>query len=203
MSSQNKPENDFFMKSELKQFGFTEGAITKFLGSFDIEKKGRYKNSPTLKLFQKKRVDKVVKSKAFKDWLEQNREKRQKIAAASKARQDKLREELFSYILSLKITSPFTFETYDELVDFSCDHYNALWHSRGEYEKFAQPSDDPVFLDRIIRNCVRHYLEIEPCDYDNTIAALSGKTGKDYAYELLRSRADDVVENYISRLEAR
>ena len=77
---------------------------------------------------------------------------------------------------------------YDDLIKKAIDHYNDIWIFK--YEKFASINSDISFLHRIARNYLRHEL----CKYDENLAKLYKKVGKDTAYNLLRSRIDEEID---------
>lgn len=73
-------EQNFFTKTDLKERGWTDSAITKFLNSFDLEKRNpTYPKSATVKLFETNRVIKAEETDEWQSW-------RKKLDESSKRR---------------------------------------------------------------------------------------------------------------------
>ena len=61
-------QDEHYFVPELKELGFTEGAIKRFLGNPDTTIPSKVYPSKKVRLFECSRVDKVMRSREFKSW---------------------------------------------------------------------------------------------------------------------------------------
>lgn len=96
-------DSPFYNKTELKQRGWTDTAITKFLGNPDRKGKNRKGRRGKVSLYFKDNVQRVEATSQFKEWKLQSKARSQaSLRAAEKKRQetlDKVSERLDSIAL--------------------------------------------------------------------------------------------------------
>ena len=102
-----RQEKQYYTKTELKEQGWTDGAIKKFLGKPDRESPNPYsKKKPTVKLFDIDRVREVRESEACCNWfqkMEQRRHQRQQ-REAEKIRQLQAFREEYPYLKQTEVS---------------------------------------------------------------------------------------------------
>ena len=181
-------KDDYFTTKNLKERGWTKSKIELWLKEPDkLITNPFYKSAGKMKLYLKKRVKQQERNKRFKHWLEPSLATRRKISIKIKKSNDAKREELLNHINNLEIVIP----TMDRktLIDTSISHYNSMWESRGNYDKFARADDDVAFINRITVNYLRHTSE----HYESELESIFGKIGKDEGYQLLKKRVNEAI----------
>jgi hypothetical protein len=165
--------------SQLKQRGWTEALIIRFLGAPDDERPNpHYRSGPPMRLYNKHRVEQVEVSSEFREVQNSRRSKRE---AARKAIETK-RRRLAEYVATVEITIPQLSK--EELVRHACDHYNT---ARTD-DNWASPDDDRAFLDRICVNYLRHRPQ-----YETELRKIAGKVACHDAYLNLKERVLDAI----------
>lgn len=166
-----------------KERGWTDGLIKKFLGEPDkLAVNPNYRTGPKMKLYALERIEEVEEIADVREALARAQESRGNRSLASKAVQDRKRQELLSAIEQLDITLPDI--RLDELKSEAAKHYDRLWSARGQHEKSAYGEQSDLFIKRITCNFIRHQL----IDYDAICECLRGRVGRHEAYVLLKGR---------------
>jgi hypothetical protein len=167
----------------LKERGWTEALIKKFLGEPDVLKTNpRYKSAAPMRLYNTDRVEECEQSQ---DWQEaatraQSRSKRGKEVAQRRA------AELLKAIETLPITVQRL--PLDTLLMEAIEAYNnfhsILLIERGHDYEPASKQSDPAFLERITVNYIRHHLT----EYDSHLEEVAGRVGVREAIDAIRDR---------------
>lgn len=169
--------------STLKSRGWTESMVRDLLGDPDVQSPNpHYRSGPPMRLYSIARVESVEETPAWADRRDKaaaHSESRR--ASASKAAATK-RAKLLAWVNKLRIDVPRIDD--DKLTELACNHYNDLWADRGKSHKYADPSDDPEFLDRITVNYLRHV----GSKYESLLCEMFGKVGVAEGYARLRGR---------------
>jgi hypothetical protein len=176
-------ESVLFTVRQLKQRGWTETQIKKFLGPPDASRPNPYYTSAApMRLYAATRVEAM---EACEDWRlaadrSLVRSEAGKTVAARKA------EELIEHAEQLPIT--FTRLPLDQLQERAITSYNAfheelLWERGLDYEKAAAQSD-LAFLSRITVNYIRHSLTA----YGKHLQEVAGRIGVSQAIGTIRRR---------------
>jgi len=178
------PAEKYFPKSSLKDRGWTEAGIKRFLGAPDKTKANpmyRSAGAP-MQLFLRSRVEEIESSAAWIDWETKSKKRSATVASAAEVR----RAKTIAYVESLQIVVPKM--SPDRLVETAVSHYNSLWSDRGR-EKCASSNSDSDFLNRISVNYLRHELSC----YEQELSRIFGQTGADEARLLLRENILDAI----------
>ncbi len=176
-------KTDYYCKKDLKDRGWTDMWIVRFLGDPDTTRPNpKYRTAAPMLLYSKHRVHQVEVSDEFQATSRSAEKKRNLASEKALERASQQRKKLHDYIEKVLITVP-KFPL-DALVGSACDHYNALWSGRGKDEKRASPNDNAEFLARITVNMLRH----EFTNYEYEIGKMFGKIGKDEGLLLLKER---------------
>lgn len=176
--------------SALKERGWTDGLIKKFLGEPDDTKPNpHYRSAAPMKLYDMKRVEKTERSAKFKAEKEKSATRKQSAAKAVETK----REKALTFAREVKINVP-TMD-YDKLMKKACWSYNE-WHQYdrdGYYNIDFEPADpkqsDHDFLARIATNYLRH----KCTSYEQQLHKLYGKTGVQDAHDILQQRINDEI----------
>jgi len=172
------PQPTHFMKATLKERGWTDAMIKRFLGAPDSTKTNpRYRSGSPMCLYA---IERVLTAEGSPDF-DAAKAKAATRSAASTVRADKARVELVRTIETVEIRIEHL--DIDEVRSCAIDSYNHA-PKRERDGRHATPDASPSFLDRIAVNFIRHEL----ADYDGIIAQLGGRIGKREAYRTLRRR---------------
>jgi hypothetical protein len=173
----NAAKDETVNLSALKERGWTNAAVRKFLGTADFTKPNPfYRTGPTMKLYRLARVitaESTVEFLAFKVVAE----RRSKSATDAAA---KRREETLAWAERVDIDVQ-KHSSLSRVRNQAIRHYNdrAEWG----YDS-ASTESDPRFLDRITVNFLRHELS----NYESLLADKFGRVGADEAYSVLKVR---------------
>jgi hypothetical protein len=186
-----KPE--YIPKAGLKERGWTDAAIERFLGACDKEAPNpHYRSAAPMRLYLLSRVKKTEDSKRYQQFFEKNRGRR---LGAHKAAETK-KQRLISRVELWKIDVPS--RPYERVLKDAIWAYNEFreekqYASDGTWLSWepATKESDPAFLDRITVNYIRH----EMTDYDDRLHALFGKIGTYEAHEILNRKIYAAITN--------
>ena len=189
-----------FTKTQLKERGWTESAIKKFLGNCDNSYPSPYSKKIKVQLWNCDRVIETEESKEFKDWYDKSKNKRGKQSELMLSKMEIKRNELLEYINNLNIEVPVI--PFDELILLACQHYNDFKSARllnkSQYRPLeknekATPNSGTDFLYRICGNFIRHQMT----DYEIELSNIFGAVGKQEGYALLKDRVmSEINEKY-------
>lgn len=181
----------YISTGKLKERGWTEGSIKKFLKEPDkMAQNPFYSKAPEMRLYLLERIEETEKQEDFQNWLNKSKPGREKISRKSLETAEKRRKELFDYINSLEIE----IEKLEDksLYKLATRHYENLWGSRGK-DKFVENGADKNFLNRISVNMLRH----ECSNYEEELGEIFGQIGVDEAYILLKNKVlNKIAEVY-------
>ena len=180
---------EYITKPHLKNRGWTDAMVKKFLGAPDITKPNpHYKSAAPMGLWDAKRVSKAERTAEWKAEKEKSVVRKASAQKAVKTKTDKAKE----FAQTVEICVPVM--EYDKAVKNACWSYNDfheyLFMERGHDYTPANPTDsDPDFLHRITMNYLRH----ECTSYEDELYKLFGKTGVNEAHDILQRRINDEI----------
>ena len=168
----------FFSYTELKENGWTDSLIKKFLPEPDETRRNPvFRCAAPMKLYRISRVKKIKKSAKFKKEKELISKRKE---AARKAVATK-------YAKTLELANSIEFDVptidKDELLKKAIQHYELI------HDCFVGSVDDE-FATRISTNYLRH----EWTDYDDVLETISGMVGKEKAYEIIKSKVNEAIK---------
>jgi hypothetical protein len=171
-------QKNYYRSSELKQRGWTEGLIKKFLPKPDETKTNPIvKSAAPMKLYKIKRVERIEKSEKFIKAMESISKRK---AAARKAVETKTAKTI-EWANSVNFNVP-TFSK-DKL------ERNAIYHYQQYHDTIICGSIDEDFINRISTNYIRH----ECTKYDRIIDSLYGSVGKQKAYDIIKEKINQEI----------
>ena len=193
----------FYNKTELKERGWTDSLIKRFLPSPDKTFPNPHnKNGAPMCFFSESHTKEIEKSVEFKAAMDVSRKRNQSSQKSVETKKAKIIE----WINGLTIEIP----DYDKetLIKEACEHFNSRkrtqkerydeWASRHyediiedyepDFSLASQESDEP-FLARITTNYLRHCIT----DYDKELKRMFGKTGKDEGHDVLQARINAAI----------
>ena len=191
---QEEPKPEWISLAGLQgKRGWTKSGVARFLGPPDKTcPNPRYKSAAPMKLYGLDRVKQVEVSAEYSEWCrasEVRRERAQKVVvkrrAATLAEVEAWRPDVGSAPLS-------------EVRGEAIAHYNhrqldRYWEDAHEP---ASTQSDPLFLERIMVNYLRHAVS----DYDDILDGLIARVGKADAYRVVRERVLGEIAKAYPRL---
>lgn len=167
---------EFLTKSSLKERGWTESAITKWLTVDHTAQNPVYKSSSPVKLYLLSEVERVESTDEFKTWLNKREDKKSSYKKATSTKRQHTKELCLDIIKS--IVPPRRLD-FDVLYRKAIQSYNSF-HCYCPHDEGYVYSDcrDFPFINRIVVNYIRHSLMES---YDEDSFASKGKVGtRDY-----------------------
>lgn len=196
-----KMQKKEFSVPDLKNRGWTDSLIKKFLGNPDKYRDNPYyKCAGKMKLYTIERVLQTEETPAFKAAFVISQKRSLKAKESAEKAIDTKIDKLCDLVLEQTgIYLPDY--TPEELTLAACEHYNSLcWMPEHIYFKKiesgwvfreASPQSDKNFLNRITVNYLRHTYS----DYDDSLDYIQGRVGKDVAYSQIREEVDEAIYN--------
>lgn len=170
--------------------GWSQALIERFLGAPDKTAPNRhYRSGPPARLYSLDRVLAVEATEAFAAAMARRRVREQIGKAVAFGR----RRDLLNAVAAMEVTVVAV--RMDELLKDAIDSYN-LWQeergfNRDDYDsrEAAHVHSDPLFLERIQVNYIRHQLT----QYDYVLERVAGKIGHDDAVQAIRRRVYEAI----------
>lgn len=183
----------YFTKTKLKERGWTDSLIKKFLPNPDKEiKNPHYKSAPSIKLYEENRIKELEKSSSFKIMFVDVVKKK---VSAQKAVETK-KEKLINYInlLEFELVTLEKDLLYQKAIQHYNDYQNYLDNLNGERNNWesnqkATIKSEKIFLNRLAVNYARHQLT----HYEDILEDVFGKVGKRTAYMEINKKIYDVI----------
>lgn len=187
-------ENEYISLSGLKKRGWTNKAISKFLGDSPdrTAPNPHYRSAAPMRLYLRAKALELENRDDFKKWIEEIKLKSKSRKESSKKAVITKTNKLIEYISHVEVKVP----RYDllKLYHLACEHYNELHCFRGNF-KTANKNADISFLNRISVNFLRHELT----SYEEELYNIFGKVGIREAHEsLFKKIMSAISESYPS-----
>jgi len=174
-----------YCKSQLKERGWTDSMIRKFMPVPDAEKTNPiFRCASPMKLFNCERVH------LFEDtdeWMtaREKADTRSKVARnVAERKRDDLLKEAESLSIDIKIIPM------DKVIKNAISHYNRWQRERNSYASSAHIDSDHSFLERISVNYLRH----EKTNYDFELYKLRRRVGVHEAYFIVKTKVLNVIK---------
>lgn len=187
----------------LKERGWTDGAVKRFLGEPDVlVPNPNYRSGPKMRLYDLPRVECTEQSEAWRAWRDQTKARREKASVRQIKRMSASRAALTAQINAVKIRIPRLAQ--EELFRVAVDNRNAQaeWHAaeRGHFDHAdaSVSSADTAALQRWAVNYLRHV----ETDYDWLLDSVTGRVGVVEARLLIRERVLDAIAGQYPYLAA-
>jgi hypothetical protein len=187
-SGVNKSPGETLSKAKLKERGWTEAGIKRFLGEPDGTKPNpKYKNGAPMSLYQVARVEAAEQTPEYLAWKAKKR--RDGAARAVRTKKALLHATIERWRPEVPVLD------IAKLRRKAIANYNSHREERAvvrerdlEWTPATERSDE-AFLARITVNYVRHVLT----PYDGLLGTLHGKVGIEEAKELVRAKVYDAI----------
>jgi hypothetical protein len=174
----------FLAVSQLKERGWTNALISRFLGDPDeLRTNPHYRSGPQMRLYRTERVEQAEASAEFRNAQDCRKAKREAAQMALATKKKKLNE----YVEAVEIEVPRLPKA--ELIRRACENYNAGLVDDTRDRPRAYPNSDPEFLERVCVNYLRHVLT----QYEEHLEEIAGKVGMRDAYQKLKSKVLDAI----------
>jgi hypothetical protein len=176
-------EEEFIIKSTLKQRGWTDKLISLFYPFPDKTKRNpMYRSAPEMCLYLLKNVEEIERTQEFQEALL----KAQRYKVASKKAIETKKKKLMNLIENINILIPRISEK--KLLEKAIGSYNEMQAEREvmnrSFSDHVNKNADKEFLDRICVNFLRHQLT----DYEEILSDISCKVGFDDGYFEIRKK---------------
>ena len=189
--------------STLKQRGWTDGAVKRFLGEPDaLVPNPNYQSGPKMRLYDLPRVEAGEHSERWRRWFDKTRALRAKAPAQQSERMNASRVGLAAQINAVEIGIPRL--TGDELFGVAVANGNAQpeWHAAERGHHNHDPATvswaDPAALQRWAVNYLRHV----ETDYDWLLDSVTGRVGVTEARQLIGERVLNAIADQYPYLGA-
>ena len=174
--------------TQLKERGWTATLVKKYLDPPDATRPNpHYKSAAPMRLYAESRVEMVEAEETF----QQERAKATARSQVGKQVTARKADELVKQAEQMPIHV--TWQSIGRLQDKAIASYNTfhrrLSHAQDHDYEPATYMSDPIFLDRITVNYIRHELTA----YDHHLESLAGKTGVSLAIATIRRRIYDEI----------
>ena len=176
----------YYAVPDLKQKNWTDTLINRYLKEpDDYAPNPHYRCAAPMKLYLRKRVDRVEKKEAFLA----DREKSIKRSRSAYAGVCTKYNKIIEYVTNLKIVLPDygEEELFERAVSHYCDYQCYL--GRYEYSCYGVSSFDMDFLRRISCNYIRH----QETSYEEELERMYGKVGVQEAHDILKERIINAI----------
>jgi hypothetical protein len=165
---------EWLSKAAIKERGWTDAAIKRFLGEpEETRKNSHYRSGPPMQLWRVETVDEAEQKTEFTAWKAKHDCRREGLKQRAIEQHQQRRSLLMEWVDSLAIEVPNYAE--DQLFEFAVANYNNLWSDR---------KLDSEFLHRITINALLHALS----DYEYHLARVEGLTGASEARNKLKRK---------------
>ena len=175
------PDQKLVTKSTVRKRGWTEKMCDTYLPKPACTLANpHYRSGPPMSLYDLESIEATEKTDSFQLAREKSKPRQ---ASAQKAVQTKL-DAVKQYVEKAKFPIHRT-DRYS-LIRCACENYNA--HHESEYGD-AHEHSDPLFLDRICVNYLRH----QACQYEQKLEGIFGKVGASEAYLQIKFKVLDSI----------
>jgi hypothetical protein len=194
-------DSEYLTVAGLKDLGWTDGAIKRFLGEpDDLAPNPVYRTAAPMRRYLRDRAEDAMSSTDWRDWYEKSKARREKLSDSISAANEQKRQTLIAQsVASLETWFPSKRPAPGEIVSH--------WHEQKTYFLSDRGDDmgastlkgpDPETIDdqtlsRWMANLLRHCYS----NYDEVLHSLSGAIGAELAYHSLRREIDQRVKEYL------
>jgi hypothetical protein len=177
---------------QLRECGWTDAMVRDLLGDPDeLRRNPVYRSAAPMRLYAPDRVSAAEEDPAF---AKRKSQAARRSAASAEAAWGK-REELLAAAAAVPVTVPVLDR--EALIRAACASYNAWNFGREDYIR-AAPDSDPLFVERIVVNYLRHELT----SYEAELGRLFGKVGRADATSVIRERVYGAIADAYPELAA-
>lgn len=190
---------DYLTKAAIKkERGWTEGAITKFLGDPDKLGSNPYSSKTPSHLYLLSRVKKAERTKRFKEWKAKSETRRIAARKAANTRKEKTLHKVRSRLGEIQLHPQARGLSKKRLRKLAVASYEDLEMERNWDEPRIVDKDAPAtFIHRIEVNFLRH----EATMYDAELEEYAGSTGVREAVDMVRERVYEVIADEYPHLK--
>lgn len=185
-------EPDYLTKAAIKKDrGWTEGAITKFLGEPDKLGSNPYSSKTPSHLYLLSRVKKAERTKRFKEWKAKSETRRNAARKAANTRKEKTLRKVRSRLGEIQLHPQARGLSKKRLRKLAVASYedHEMERSRDELPRTVDKDAPASFIHRIEVNFLRH----EATLYDEELEEYAGSTGVRDAVDMVRERVYEVI----------
>lgn len=184
-------KKEYITKTQLKERGWTDSIIKKMDLKHDMEKDNPfYKKSAPMKLYSINKIKKIEKTKTFQELYKKVLKRKKSAQKSVKTKKEKILQ--FANDVDIKID----YMDDKKLTRAAIESYNSWNYNRPSvlfgnvhFEPASFDSDED-FLHRIKNNYIRHKLT----NYDDILIQIKSKVGKSEAYELIKNRVEERIQ---------
>ena len=190
MTRTMKPEQQrTFTKKELRERGWRPSMIRDLLGEPDATKRNpRYASAAPMALYAVERVKTAEATEAFRSRLEQAEAAHAARSQAARRVMETRRKAALEWADTVTIEVDWPASS-SAAIKAGVENWQAWQFERGNYDADGQSADTATK-----RRWARNYLRHCATTYEEQLAALFGVVGKDDAYQLIKLRVEEMIE---------
>lgn len=191
---------DYLTKAAIKkERGWTEGAITKFLGDPDKLGSNPYSSKTPSHLYLLSRVKKAERTKKFKEWKAKSETRRSAARKAANTRKEKTLRKVRSRLGEIQLCPAAQGLSKKRLRKLAVASYEDIEMERCSYgiPRTVDKDAPASFIHRIEVNFLRH----EATLYDEELEEYAGSTGVRDAVDMVRERVYEVIADEYPHLK--
>lgn len=189
-----KKQSPFYNRSQLKERGWTDTAIDRFMKSPDLLSKNRRRRGAKIKLYDKDRAHTAESSPAWKAWKQKSQKRSDAMKASAAKKRNETLSEVNTVLDTLHLSNDVTGLDYATLKSKASENFLRIENNRAQRRKNYTPEKitsrrTDKFFHRIITNWLRH----DGTTYDSRLDELFNKIGVNDGKVMIRTRIYDLI----------
>lgn len=189
-----RKKSPYFNKTQIKDRGWTDTAITKFLGSPDLRGKNRAGRKGKVSLYLIERVERVESTSAFRDYQAKSRARRASALQSAQRKRSETLAKVKSRLDSIHLSDDAVGLSRAELRKKASDSFLEIENRRAQRRRGYEPEKitsrrTEAFFSRIEVNWLRH----EGTVYDDELKEYFNETGVGQAVDMVREHVYGLI----------
>ena len=192
----NRDEKNYLSKKAIKDRGWTDGSIRKFLGEPDKLAKNQWSSRSKIHLYLEDRVAAVESTEEWKEWYNGSLKRRNALLDANAKKRQKTVEKAEEALSSITLSKKARGKRYEKLKLYAAKNYVEFNNMKSEYRgdfEFLTVDEvlgyDDAFQQRNVVNWLRH----NGTTYDSQLEQYFNQVGTAKAKDLVRERIYSLI----------
>ena len=207
-----KSMSPFYNKTEIKARGWTDTAITRFLGDPDRITRNRRNKRGKVNLYAKARVEAQESTAAWKEWKQGSEKRSARLKETNARKRDETVRIATEVLQHLHLADEFKGLTRQQLKDRASESFLAIEQRRARHRKNYTPEQitprrGEKFFDRIIVNWLRHDGTVYDAQLDEYFNLVGVNVAKDMVreqiYRLIAAEYPELADECERQLKLR
>lgn len=192
----SRDEKNYLSKKAIKERGWTDGSIKKFLGDPDKFAKNQWSSRSKVHLYLEDRVRATESTEEWKDWYNGSLKRRNALLDANAKKRQKTVEKAEEALSSIRLSKKARGKSYGKLKLYAAKNYvefnNEKKSYRGDFDFLTVDEVldyDDTFQQRNVVNWLRH----NGTTYDSQLEKYFNQVGTTKAKDLVRERIYSLI----------